>query len=149
MTTIRKEVIVNASQETAFNVFTTKMDSWWPKTHHIGKTPMIASILEGRRNGRWYSRHEDGSEANVGHVIDWDPFGRVVLAWQVDGNFNYDPNLITEVEVEFISKGAQSTLVRMEHRDIQKLMGGSKIIEDMDSGWGMIMNQYKEVANAS
>jgi hypothetical protein len=28
---------VKASVEHAFRVFTEDMDSWWPRTHHIGK----------------------------------------------------------------------------------------------------------------
>lgn len=148
-TTISKEVLVNASQKTAFTVFTEKIDSWWPRTHHIGKFPLVESLIEGRANGRWYSRHEDGSEVNIGYVIEWDPFGRLVLAWQVDGNFHYAPNLITEVEVQFIPEGPQTTRVKLEHRDLQKLMGGAKIIADMDGGWAMILNLYKNITDAA
>ena len=147
LTRISKEVLVEASQETAFRVFTQQMDSWWPKTHHIGSSPLLESVLEGHQNGRWFGRHADGSESNVGHVLVWDPFTRVVLAWQVDGNFKYDPELITEVEVRFIPETATRTRVEMQHRDLQKLAGGSKIIEDMDGGWGMIMNLYKKIAD--
>ncbi|HET6255422.1 MAG TPA: SRPBCC family protein [Puia sp.] len=149
LTIIEKEVLVKASQETAFKVFTEKMDSWWPKTHHVGKTPMLESILEPKKNGRWYGRHEDGSESNVGYVLEWEPYGRLVLAWQVDGNFHYDPDLITEVEVQFIPEGRGSTRVKLGHKDLQKLMGGSKVIADMDGGWGMIMNLYKNVTDAA
>jgi uncharacterized protein YndB with AHSA1/START domain len=149
LTTISKEVLVNASQETAFRVFTEKMDSWWPKSHHIGNNPLVESVLEGHIHGRWFSRHEDGSIANVGHVLAWDPYGRLVLAWQVDGNFHYAPDLITEIEVQFIPEGANRTRVTLEHRDLQKLMGGTKVIADMDGGWGMIMNLYKEVTDAA
>jgi hypothetical protein len=76
MTSIKKELIVEASQATAFKVFTEKMDVWWPRTHHIGITPMTEMVLEPALNGRWYSRHEDGSEANVGYILKWDPHGR-------------------------------------------------------------------------
>jgi hypothetical protein len=41
LTTIKKEVFINASQQTAFNVFTQKMDAWWPRTHHVGGAPMV------------------------------------------------------------------------------------------------------------
>jgi hypothetical protein len=35
----------------------------------------------------------------------------------------------------------------MEHRDLEKLAGGAKIIEDMDNGWGFILNLYKQIAD--
>jgi hypothetical protein len=52
---IKKEVSVAASQETAFKVFTGKMDAWWPRTHHVGMSPMVSFVLEPRVNGRWYT----------------------------------------------------------------------------------------------
>ncbi|MBS1566382.1 MAG: SRPBCC domain-containing protein, partial [Bacteroidetes bacterium] len=142
-TTIRKEVLVAASQETAFTVFTQNIDMGWPKTHHIGKCPMVEAVIEGRQGGRWYSRHEDGTEADNGYVLRWDPYGQLILVWQIDGDFRYVPDLVTEVEVNFIPEGPKSTRVILEHRDLQKLMGGSKVIESMDQGWGTIMNLYK------
>jgi hypothetical protein len=143
---VKKELIVAASQETAFNVFTAKMGQWWPKTHHTGDTPMIELLLEPGVNGRWYSTHEDGSEVVIGYVLAWDPFGGLVLNWQINGDFKYDPTLTTEVEINFIAEGPAQTRVLMEHRDVDKLGGGSKVVESMDGGWGMIMNLYKTLA---
>jgi uncharacterized protein YndB with AHSA1/START domain len=142
ITSIKKELIVETSQEIAFEVFTEKMDLWWPRTHHIGKSPMVELILEPVLNGRWYSRHEDGSEANVGHILKWEPHSRIVLAWQVNGDFKFDPELITEVEICFIPEGPESTKIKFEHRDLDRL-GGGKAVESMDEGWGMILELYK------
>jgi len=33
---VKKSVRVSASQARAFEVFTARFDSWWPKSHHIG-----------------------------------------------------------------------------------------------------------------
>jgi uncharacterized protein YndB with AHSA1/START domain len=146
LTSIKKEFTIEASQETAFKVFTEKMDLWWPRQHHIGGTAMTEMVVEPYVNGRWYSKHTDGSEANVGHVLTYQPYGLFVLAWQINGDFKCDPNLITEVVVEFIPEGPKTTRVKFEHRDLQKLAGGTKVIESMDEGWGMIMEQYKNIA---
>jgi uncharacterized protein YndB with AHSA1/START domain len=143
---IKKEFVVEASQEVAFNVFTQKIDSWWPRTHHIGKTPMTEQVLEPGEGGRWYSRHEDGSEANVGKVLKWNPYEQLMLAWQINGDFEFNPELITEVEINFIPEGPKTTRVKFEHRDLDLLRGGSKVIDDMDNGWGYILNLYKERA---
>jgi uncharacterized protein YndB with AHSA1/START domain len=147
MEAIKKELLVNASQETAFRVFTEQMDAWWPKTHHIGAAPMVHSLIEGKAGGRWYSMHEDGSEANVGTVLVWDPFGRLVLNWQVNGNFQYDPSIVSEVEIVFEKEGARSTRIRFEHRDLERLMGGPKVIADMDNGWWQILQLFKKVTD--
>lgn len=145
MTTIKKELLVQASQETAFKVFTEKMDSWWPRTHHIGSTPMTEMVVEPGLNGRWYSKHEDGSEANIGKVLTWDPYLLFVLDWQINGDFKFDPHLSTEVEVQFISETPNLTRVKFEHKNLERL-GGGKAIESMDEGWGMILDLYKNLS---
>jgi len=147
MQSIVKEVTVAAPQETAFNVFTRKMGLWWPKSHHVGSCPMTETILESGTNGRWYSKHEDGSEVNIGYVRTWDPFDQVVIIWQINGDFKVDPDLISEIEVQFIPEGPATTRVRLEHRDLDKLRGGTKVIDNMDHGWGFIMDLYKGLVN--
>ena len=141
---IRKELVVEASQETAFKVFTERIDIWWPKTHHIGNSPMTELVLEPGMNGRWYSKHEDGSEANVGKVLTWDPYQNLVLAWQINGDFRFDPELITDVEVQFISEGPRTTRVKLEHKNLDRL-GAGKAVESMDEGWGYILDLYKNL----
>jgi len=145
ITEINKELQVNASQETCFTVFTQQMDAWWPKAYHIGMCPMRNAVLEAGPNGRWYSRHVDGKDITIGKVLTWDPYQLLVLAWQIDGNFQYDPALVTEVEVQFIAKGPNSTLVKFAHKNLERLAGGAKVIEGMDEGWGTIMQLYRGV----
>ena len=145
MDAIKKEVVVEASQETSFKVFVEKIDQWWPKELHVGKAPLRESILEAAPAGRWYSTHEDGSEVTIGYIIDWNPFDRLLLAWQIDGNFTYDPNLVSEIEVTFIVEGPTRTHVHMEHRDLEKLQGGAKVIENMDQGWAYILSRYQNL----
>jgi len=143
MLSIKKELILEASQATAFDVFTQHIHLWWPKTHHIGSTPMTSMFIEPGLNGRWYSTHEDGNECNVGYVLTWSPHDRIVLAWQINGDFKYDPDLITEVEVQFIPVNSKTTKIKFEHKDLHKL-GSGKAVESMDQGWGMILELYKK-----
>src|SRR5450631_2477411 len=125
ITLIKKELFLEASQETCFNVFTKKMDAGWPGTHHVGNAPLLETVLEPKEEGRWYTKHEDGSEKTIGHVLTWDPYGQLVLNWQIDGNYQCDPELRTEVEIRFIAEGPARTRVKFEHRDLDKLAGGT------------------------
>jgi hypothetical protein len=45
---VRKTISVKASLERAFHVFTQEFDSWWPRTHHIGKAPMRPLVHRNR-----------------------------------------------------------------------------------------------------
>lgn len=141
---IHKELLVEASQETCFHVFTRQIDAWWPKTHHVGKTPMTEMVLEPCAGGRWYSKHEDGSEVNVGSVLTWEPNGLLVLNWQINANYQYDPKVNTDIEVKFIPEGGR-TRVYMSHKDLDRLGEGDKAVASMDEGWGMIMNLFKQL----
>lgn len=146
LTSIKKEFIVEASQQTAFEVFTQKIDLWWPRTHHIGSSDMTEMVVEPHVGGRWYSKHIDGSEADTGYVLTYQPYDLLVLAWQIDGDFKCNPHLVTEVVTEFISEGPATTRVRFEHKDLHKL-GNGKVVESMDKGWGDILNLYKQFAD--
>jgi uncharacterized protein YndB with AHSA1/START domain len=78
---VRKTIRVSASAEQAFRIFTAEFDSWWPRTHHNGKSPMKKAIVEGKVGGRCYTAQEDGTESDWGRVLVWEPPHRIVLAW--------------------------------------------------------------------
>jgi len=43
-----------------------------------------------------------------------------VLSWDIDANWQYDPNLKTEIEVRFIAEGKDATRVELEHRKLDR-----------------------------
>ena len=144
---IRKQLTVNASAEKAFRVFTASMGTWWPREHHIGSSPLAQCVIEPKLEGRWYEIGEDGSQCEWGKVLAWDPPHRLVLAWQLNFEFKYDPALITEVEVRFTALSSTQTRVDFEHRDLERL--GDQAIKaagEMDGGWAGILDRFASVA---
>ena len=85
------------------------MTDWWPSDHHIGDAPIQEIVIEPFEGGRWYTRHEDGSETSTGFVAAWDPPARVVVTWQIGADWRYDPRLVTTVEVRFVAEAADRT----------------------------------------
>lgn len=65
---------------------------------------MTGMVVEPQKQGRWYTRHEDDSEAEIGYVMAWRPNALLVLAWQINGDFEFDPALITEVKLSLYPK---------------------------------------------
>ena len=116
---VRRHVVVPAGQQRAFEVFTAEMTSWWPPEHHIGSAPIQEIVVEPRAGGRWYTRHEDGTETSTGYVAAWDPYDRLVLTWQIGADWKYDPKLLTTVELRFVAEAADRTRVELEHRDLE------------------------------
>lgn len=146
---IVKELTLEAPAERAFRVFTANMGAWWPKEHHIGKSPLKDCVVEPQVGGRWYELAEDGTTCQWGKVLVWDPPWRVVLAWQLNAEFAYDPNLVTEVEVRFTAVSATRTEVHFEHRHLDRF--GPKALPvrgEMDKGWGGILQGFQKIAQA-
>jgi uncharacterized protein YndB with AHSA1/START domain len=113
---IRREVVVGIGQAKAFALFTSDMTVWWPPAHHIGSAPIREIVVEPHTGGRWFTKHEDGSETSTGFVEAWEPPGRLVLTWQIGGDWHYHEDLVTTVEVRFESLGDERTRVSVEHR---------------------------------
>jgi uncharacterized protein YndB with AHSA1/START domain len=116
---IRRSILVPAPPARAFDVFTTGMTGWWPAAHHIGSAPIAEIVIEPFEGGRWYTRHEDGTETSTGFVVAWQPPARLVITWQISADWKYDAALITTVEVTFVAEG-DGTRVSLEHRDLER-----------------------------
>jgi uncharacterized protein YndB with AHSA1/START domain len=147
MAPVTKQILVEASQERAFRVFTQNIEHWWPAEYHIGKTSMKAAVIEPKKDGRWYEKGEDGSECDWGKVLVWEPPHRLVLAWQITATWQYDPALVTELEVKFTPRGPKQTFVELEHRKLEAYAASAEQMRGlMDGGWSGILSGYAEVA---
>ena len=146
---VRKEVSVATTPERAFAVFTDGIDSWWPREHHIGKSPLKREVLEQGAGGRWYGVSEDGSECEVGKVLAWEPPGRLLLAWQINADWQYDATFVTEIEVTFTAEGPNLTRVVIEHRDLHRYgLRAEELRRMMDApgGWVITLRRFAEAA---
>jgi uncharacterized protein YndB with AHSA1/START domain len=144
---VKKTVVVEAGQARAFKVFTEQIDAWWPREYKIGQTAMKRAVLEPRTGGRWYEQDEDGTECNWGKVLAYEPPGRLVLAWQITGTWQFDANFVTEVEVRFISEGEKRTRVELEHRNLDRYGPGASEARntyDSPNGWGGVLGRFSE-----
>lgn len=142
---VRKELVVRASQDHAFRVFTEGIDRWWPRQHHVGKSPMRRTAIEAFAGGAWYSISEDDSICRIGKVLAWDPPGRLVLAWQITAHWQYDEAFVTEVEVTFTAIGPKETRVVLEHRDLDRFgpaAADTRTMIDAPGGWTLIFQSF-------
>lgn len=147
---IHGTVTVGVPVEKAFEVFTASLHSWWPPEYHIGGAEMAEAILEGKVDGRWYERGVDGSECDWGRVLVWEPPHRLVVTWQINGQWQFDPDpgRASEVEVKFTEDGAGQTRVELEHRHLDRLVGGQEMHDAIGGagGWGGVLQRYADAA---
>ena len=146
---IRKQLVVNATQERCFRIFTAGIDKWWARDHHIGKSPLKELIIEPKVGGRWYAVCQDGSEVDTGRVLVWEPSARVVLTWQISAQWQFDPALHTEVEVRFVPEGPRKTRVELEHRKLEAFGADAEKMHttfDADTAWVRTLAQFSNLA---
>ena len=150
---VLKSVIVNASADHAFRVFTAGFDTWWPRSHHIGSSPMRRAVIEGRVGGRCYSEQVEGTDCPWGEVTEWDPPRRFVFAWLITPEWAYQPDRskASEVEVTFTPLGDETTRVELEHRQFERYGDGGEAMRkgvDGEMGWAALMQLFKTAAEA-
>jgi uncharacterized protein YndB with AHSA1/START domain len=150
---VRHQITVKAPLERAFRVFTQGIGRWWPRDHHVGARPLADAVIEPRQGGRFFEIGDDGSECEWGQVLVWEPPQRLVLAWQLQLDWKFHPDLgrASEVEVRFIPEGEGRTRVELEHRNFERHGAGAEALPQAvgsDGGWPAIMRSFAADADA-
>jgi uncharacterized protein YndB with AHSA1/START domain len=144
---VRKSIVVKAPQAHAFEVFTACFGSWWPKSHHMGKTEMQNVFIEPRKGGRWYEIGVDGSECLWGEVLVWEPPSHLALSWHLNSRFELDEEVESSVEVRFIAEDEKSTRVELVHHIRAADADGIRAAVDSPQGWSGLLGLYAEAAS--
>ena len=146
---IRRDVVVEVGQARAFELFTAEMTSWWPAEHHIGSAPIAEVVVEPRVGGRWFTRHQDGTETSTGVVTAWQPPERLALTWQIGADWQFHDDLVTAVELRFLPEDPGRTRVVLEHRDLGAFGPHAAAMREMfDSpgAWDATLAAYVDAA---
>lgn len=135
---VRKTIVVAVPADRAFEAFTQHMGSWWKPDHSIGAAAFVDIRMEAHEGGRWFEVDAAGNECPWGRVMVWEPPKRVVLAWQINGQWQPDPDFETELEIRFVEVGESATRIELEHRNLDRFGAAAEgIREQFDSpgGW--------------
>jgi uncharacterized protein YndB with AHSA1/START domain len=137
---VRKSLHVAAPVERAWEVFTERLNEWWPvRTHSIAKERVQELVLESRAGGRMFERTVDGEEGYWGTVVAWEPPRRLVVSWLVDP----ERRVPTEWEVRFESEG-EGTRVEFEHRGFERYEDAGEAAGGYTKGWDVVLGNFAE-----
>lgn len=146
---IVRTVRTKAAPERAFTLFATRMGDWWPKGRTVGQQPHVAVVIEPWPEGRWFERDAAGVETTWGKVLAWEPPSRLLLGWQLDRTFRYDPELLTEVEITFEPAGDGGTIVRLEHRNLERFGADAAMHADkLRNGWPGMLGHFADFSDS-
>jgi uncharacterized protein YndB with AHSA1/START domain len=144
---VRKEIVVDATIDKAFFVFTERLGDFKPPEHNLMAAPIAKTVFEPRVGGHIYDRATDGTECHWARVLVYDPPNRVVFSWDIGPTWQLETNPAnaSEVEVRFIEEGAGSTRVELEHRNIDRHGPGWEAVADgigSEQGWPLYLARY-------
>ena len=147
-------VLVEVSQDAAFDVFTREIDLWWrhgPQYRFAGRVPG-ALTLEPGVGGRLFEAYASESGPHVlerGRVVEWVPPARLAFEWRAN---NFAPAERTLVEVSF-EPAARGTRVTVRHSGWAALRPGHPARHGLEGAavsrmiglwWGEIMSGLRE-----
>lgn len=95
--------------------------------------------------GRWYTRHEDGTETDTGVVTVWEPSDRLGLTWQIGADWKFHPDLVTSIDLRFVPEDRDRTRVVLEHSGLDAFGDASATMHEMfesDGAWTATLAAY-------
>ena len=153
-TSIRTEIVVDASQDRAFALFTEQFDKIKPREHNMLGVDIAESVFEARAGGRVYDRGVDGTECQWGRVLECEPPERVLFTWDISPYWQIEADLAkaSEVEVRFIAESEKRTRVELVHRHLDRHGDGWEGLRagvEGDAGWPLYLARFAEVTTSA
>jgi len=147
---IRQSVLVRSNATHTFDTFVRTIGVWWPvQPFSAGQDRVRAVTIEQRAGGRVYETWADGTVADWGELLVWEPPARFVMTWT-------GTPAPTEVELSFAALGPALTRVTVEHRGWEALTD-AQLTEDCalpggyssgaySVGWVRILERFAAAA---
>ena len=132
---IRREILVDADPDAAFEVFTAGLGQWWPVDEKsvYGKGATVAFD-----DGQIVEHSADGEPVVWGTVTRWEPPAAVAFTWHP----GQPAERASQVVVTFAAEGTQ-TLVRLEHTGWESFADPAAARAEYDQGWPVVLGCYQ------
>jgi len=148
---IVKTIDVPCDAATAFDVFVTKIGTWWPLDGHAasaahGKAALDVTI-EPRVGGAVYETMFDGNRDAWGEVLEYEPGVTFAMTWH-PGNNKSAP---TRVSVRFEALSGSATRVTLTHAGWDAWGEEADAMRgNYNAGWAFVFGvRYAEAAQAT
>ena len=144
------EVIVDATPEDAFAIFTDEIGLWWRQNTRYWNDPDrgLYVRIEPGVGGRFLEVYdsETGTGFEAGRVTVWEPGRRLGLTWTQVG---WPDGVATDIDVSFEPAG-DGTRVRIEQSGFERV--GPEADESRagySAGWKEVLGWFAERVNAT
>ncbi|MCW2600215.1 MAG: ATPase [Frankiales bacterium] len=146
---VRTLVEVAAAPERAFEVFTSGIDRWWTRSHHVQSGELKEIGVDAFVGGRLWEQNDAGDVCTWGRVLTWDPPRVFAFSWLIGPGWDVPgPDALgSRVTVTF-TPTAKGTLVELVHDELEVHGPGWESIRDgvgSDGGWPAGLRQFAAV----
>jgi uncharacterized protein YndB with AHSA1/START domain len=147
---VRKSIVVPATVDEAFAVFTERLGDFKPPEHNLLAAPIAETVLEPWVGGHIVDRGTDGTECRWARILAYNPPERLVFSWDISPEWRIesDPARTSEVEVRFVAESSDSTRVDLEHRHLDRHGPGWQAVldgVDGDEGWPLYLSRFADL----
>ena len=146
----RAEVVVAATPDEAFRIFTDEIGFWWRQNTRYWNDPERGLFvrIEPGLGGRFLEVYDDdtGAGFEAGRVTAWEPGVRLGLTWTQVG---WPEGASTDIEVRFEAVD-EGTLVRVEHSGFERIgPDAAEFRAGYEGGWAEVLGWFAERAGAA
>jgi len=141
---LRFSFTVECSRQHAFDVWTQRTTSWWPKDHTISNDSNARVTIEPFVGGRILESAPGGSEHEWGEIVEWQPPQRFAYHWYITS----DASDATFVEIEFQDIDA-GTRIDINHSGWERLGRGVEMRQLNQGGWDAIIPHFVDACRSA
>ncbi len=102
---IKRELFLNISQETAFDIFVNQFSTWWPSEYTWSQDKLVKIMIEPKINGRCYEegpyelfvKPTTAGKAFIGDYIEGAPYPGAKLYLLISGDYWEDHEWLTQL----------------------------------------------------
>ena len=143
---VRATIDVSVPPDRAFEVFTTGIDSWWTRAHHVQTGELKEMGVDPFVGGRMWEENDAGEVCTWGRVLTWSPPRAFAFSWLIGPDWAAPgPDAPgSRVTVTF-TPTATGTAVTLIHDQLDAHGPGWESVRDgvgSDAGWPAGLRQF-------
>lgn len=128
---------VECNLQHAFDTWTRKTTTWWPKDHTITGDLDATVTIEPFVGGRILEHAPGGREHEWGAIVAWEPPRRFAYHWYITSDAS-DASLV-EIEFRDIDSG---TRIEIHHSGWERLGSGADLRRLNQRGWSALIPAF-------
>ena len=143
---LRVSVDLDCPVAHAFDTWTTRFGSWWPKGHTVSGDASAEVVLEPYVGGRIFERDGAGQETPWGEVTAWEPPRRLAYLWHI----RRDRADATDVELVFTPVDDDRCRLDITHTGWERLGAQATSWRDANrGGWAGLLPHFVRATAAT